>query len=242
MTVDFRTEYEKFGKKISRPDDIGNRSRKFLTIKLAGGVSGLEIGCAEGYMTAELSQKFPFFVASDISINYLKRAKSRVNDVSFIALDCQYLAFKNNSFDNIILTEVLEHTLSPFRVLEEIRRVLTDNGRLILSVPNSMSLHNICRHLFKKYSSFITDKSAHIAFFDYGSLLKLLSMVGFKATAVYTPHFSIPIIDKLLDLIKIRKILGKKLPQFGNQIMVIAEKFRPEFFCHGVKLGNDVGN
>ena len=50
MTVNFRTEYERFGKKISRPDDIINRSRKILTIKLAGGVSGLEIGCAEGFI------------------------------------------------------------------------------------------------------------------------------------------------------------------------------------------------
>ncbi len=229
MVVNFRTEYEKFGQKISRLDNITDRSRKNLTVKLASGANGLEIGCAEGYMTAELSKKFSFFVASDISINYLKRAKSLVNNVSFIAFDCHHLPFKNNSFDNIVLTEVLEHTLSPFRVLEEIRRVLTDNGQLILSVPNNMSLHNIYRHLFKKYSSFITDKSAHIAFFDYGSLLKLLSMVGFKATGVYTPYFSIPRIDKLLNWIKIRKVLGKKLPQFGNQIMVTAEKCHSNF-------------
>ena len=232
MAVNFRTEYEKFGQKISRLDSITDRSRKNLTVKLASGANGLEIGCAEGYMTVELSKKFSFFVASDISINYLKRAKSLVNNVSFIALDCHHLPFKNNSFDNIILTEVLEHTLSPFRVLEEIRRVLTDSGsRLILSVPNSMSLHNIFRHLLNKYNSFTKDKSAHIAFFDYGSLSKLLSMVGFKATAVYTPHFSFPIMDRLLDWVKIRKLLGKKLPQFGNQIMVTAEKCCPEFFC-----------
>ncbi len=230
MAIEFRAIYEKKGEKVSVLDHaIVNRNRRKLTASLAGGAKGLEIGCADGYITAELLQKFSFFVASDISTSYLKRARSRVPDARFTVLDCQYLPFKNQSFDNVILTEVLEHTLSPLRVLEEIRRVLTDDGRLILSVPNNMSLYNICAHLLKRYNSFTKSNNRHIAFFDYGSLQKLLLTIGLKVTAVYTPHFSLPRFDRLLDWMGIRKMLCRKLPQFGVQIMVTAEKCRPRF-------------
>ena len=115
-------------------------------------------------------------------------------------------------------------------MLEEIRRVLTDDGRLILSVPNSMSLRNVWKHFRGKYDSIIADKSAHIAFFDYGSLQKLLGMAGFHALAVYTPYFGLPKLKRLLGWKKMRALLGRKFPQFGEQIMVIAEKRPSNFF------------
>jgi SAM-dependent methyltransferase len=47
----------------------------------------------------------------------------------------------DNSFDMIILTEVLEHLESPEKVLRELRRILKDNGELIASIPFLTSFH-----------------------------------------------------------------------------------------------------
>ncbi len=66
MAAKLRTVYEKAGEKCSISDNIADTSRKNLTVRLADGAKGLEIGCAEGYMSAELSQRFSFFVASDM--------------------------------------------------------------------------------------------------------------------------------------------------------------------------------
>lgn len=44
-------------------------------------------------------------------------------------------------FDYIVCTEVLEHTLNPFAAVEEIYRLLSNNGLLFLSVPFNFRIH-----------------------------------------------------------------------------------------------------
>ena len=50
-------------------------------------------------------------------------------------LDAQKLPFKNSSFDNIVLFDVLHHLLSPSLFFYESERVLRKNGRLIIMEP-----------------------------------------------------------------------------------------------------------
>ena len=48
---------------------------------------------------------------------------------------------KQESFDYIVFTEVLEHTLNPFKAIEEIERILKSGGYLFLSVPFNFRIH-----------------------------------------------------------------------------------------------------
>ncbi|MEA3486297.1 MAG: methyltransferase domain-containing protein [Thermodesulfobacteriota bacterium] len=48
---------------------------------------------------------------------------------------------RDNSFDYVIFTEVLEHTLNPFAAISEIRRILKTGGMLFLSVPLNFRIH-----------------------------------------------------------------------------------------------------
>lgn len=50
------------------------------------------------------------------------------------------LPLDDNSFDLIIITEVLEHLLWPQALLAECRRLVKPGGRLLVSVPNIASL------------------------------------------------------------------------------------------------------
>ena len=47
----------------------------------------------------------------------------------------------DDSFDCIVCTEVLEHTLQPFAAVAELRRLLRAGGRLFLSVPFNFRIH-----------------------------------------------------------------------------------------------------
>lgn len=51
------------------------------------------------------------------------------------------IPFKDNCFDAVICTELLEHLKEPGECLEEIKRVLQPQGYLYLSVPQSWGLH-----------------------------------------------------------------------------------------------------
>ncbi len=48
---------------------------------------------------------------------------------------------EDESFDLVICTEVLEHTLQPFDAINEISRILKKGGKLLLSTPYNFRIH-----------------------------------------------------------------------------------------------------
>jgi SAM-dependent methyltransferase len=54
----------------------------------------------------------------------------------------------DNTYDAVVLTQVLEHTPNPGAVLAEINRILKPGGRLLLSVPLNGPLHGEPWHFF----------------------------------------------------------------------------------------------
>ena len=48
---------------------------------------------------------------------------------------------KNESFDIVVCTEVLEHTLNPFKAMAEIHRILKPNGIALISTPFNFRIH-----------------------------------------------------------------------------------------------------
>ncbi|MEO0685126.1 MAG: class I SAM-dependent methyltransferase [Cyanobacteria bacterium J06649_11] len=51
------------------------------------------------------------------------------------------LPFRDNEFDTIILSDVLEHIAEPQKLWNEISRILSPNGRLIMNTPFFYQLH-----------------------------------------------------------------------------------------------------
>ena len=50
------------------------------------------------------------------------------------------LPFADESFDAVLLVAVLEHTREPWRLLAEARRVLKPGGRVVMVVPNDVTM------------------------------------------------------------------------------------------------------
>lgn len=48
---------------------------------------------------------------------------------------------QDNSFDVVVCTEVLEHTLNPFDAAKELHRILKDGGLLLVSTPFNFRIH-----------------------------------------------------------------------------------------------------
>ena len=67
-------------------------------------------------------------------------------DVSYgprtqIIADAHNLPFKDNSFDGLIVQAVLEHVVDPYKVTEEIHRVLKDDGLVYAETPFMQQVH-----------------------------------------------------------------------------------------------------
>ncbi len=118
---------------------------RFTSIKkFLHGKSVLEIGPAEGDMTNRLLGHFDkvgvLEGSGKFSEKLSKRFGNRVKAYEDLVenFQCQ------DKFDVIIMSHILEHLRRPPSVLRRVRGWLNKNGRLIIIVPNSNSLH---RHI-----------------------------------------------------------------------------------------------
>jgi 2-polyprenyl-3-methyl-5-hydroxy-6-metoxy-1,4-benzoquinol methylase len=98
----------------------------------------LEVGCGDGYLMSLVSPHCDKLVGIDADPLGVKFAKEKL--LSFLNCDvmqsnCYHLAFKNGTFDMVLLADVIEHLDRPKDCLKEIKRVLTNTGSLILTTP-----------------------------------------------------------------------------------------------------------
>ncbi len=70
-------------------------------------------------------------------VNLDIQRSSKTNTVS----DAHFLPFKAKSFDGIICIAVLEHVKNPFQVIEEMKWILKENGRIFVDIPFMYRYH-----------------------------------------------------------------------------------------------------
>lgn len=136
---------QKFEQILSGIGDIGLRQRvNFIVGNTENNenIKILDLGCGEGLYTFTLANS-DFrgeIVAFDFNAELLKRANNWVDKnkkINFTNGDLtKALPFPNNYFDIIIFTEVLEHIDDEIKPLKEIYRILKNDGKLFLTVPN----------------------------------------------------------------------------------------------------------
>lgn len=106
----------------------------------------LEVGCGAGHALERFSGQAR--VGIDLSATMLERARRRLGaDVVLLRASAEQLPFAAGSFDILICTEVLEHTLDPAQVIRELVRVAGARGRVVVSIPNESSIDRAKRVL-----------------------------------------------------------------------------------------------
>lgn len=100
----------------------------------------LEVGCGNGYYLNLLNNLGLdlTLVGLDNDARALKDAKKIIenNKVKLFLADAGNLPFDDNSFDKVILSEVIEHIENESQVLSEINRVLNPGGAMVLTTCN----------------------------------------------------------------------------------------------------------
>jgi len=98
----------------------------------------LDCGCGYGWplkILSEIRRGVP--VGTDRDLSRLQRARREVRgDVVLLAADIAHLPFPDETFDKILLSEVLEHLTDDLGGLLEVRRVLKRGGVIAVTVPN----------------------------------------------------------------------------------------------------------
>lgn len=128
----------------------------------------LDVGCATGEYCIKLKKLG--FNCTGIDINEKYVEKSIENEIETHVMSADDLNFPDNSFDTILLFEVLEHVENPHGVLEEAKRVAKRN--VLITVPNSTEFQRLRKHQLTYEHMLEKD---HANFFSKKDLERLLS-------------------------------------------------------------------
>ncbi len=102
----------------------------------------LDLGSGEGGTSALFAENNNV-ISYDLSLLRLKRQQDFSINYPLINGRAEILPFRNSSFDMIILQDVIEHIEQPGLFIQEVSRILRQNGSVYLSTPNRKSIFNL---------------------------------------------------------------------------------------------------
>ena len=121
------------------PIRIIERRRLAIIREMVGPSAGLEL-CEVGSGGGHVLRMFrdARLTAIDVSTVFLDNARANLAgyDARFIKGEVDKLDLPDASFDRIICTEVLEHTLDPEAILATLARLLRPSGVAVITIPN----------------------------------------------------------------------------------------------------------
>lgn len=115
---------------------------KLLKEQLKGG-RVLDIGAGHGGTSLVLAHGGFSVTAIDLKLLYLQQLKKRGSKVRVCVMRAQNLGFRDESFNAVILQDLIEHTPDPEKTISEMSRVLKKGGVFYMSTPNRLSPLNL---------------------------------------------------------------------------------------------------
>jgi 2-polyprenyl-3-methyl-5-hydroxy-6-metoxy-1,4-benzoquinol methylase len=124
---------------LDHPHDVYRRLRLVFDECLAhtrlAGTRLLDAGCGYGAFSQAAVERRAAVVSLDIGERLVARTIARTGSRGLVGDVCQ-LAVRDESFDVVISSEMLEHTAAPERAILELGRILRTDGLLVLTTPN----------------------------------------------------------------------------------------------------------
>ena len=181
-TVDYETPYESVATDFYRElitNVIRNPSARIL-----------DLGCFKGILVDKLKDFST--VGLDVTTAGLMKPGRYVLGIG------EQLPFKDDSFDCVAMTEVIEHILEPERIFEELRRVLKDGGYLLITHPNKYNLLDETLEWFKEnrwirkiLNRPIYQGVQHVQSFYYSDTIRALRPFRFEIHSRHALTFSL---------------------------------------------------
>jgi 2-polyprenyl-3-methyl-5-hydroxy-6-metoxy-1,4-benzoquinol methylase len=111
-----------------------------LKANLPEGAVVLDVGCGNGIISRGLGREGFNVYGIDVSEKAIEKARALTSlpNVKFDVISAEQLVADGKRYNAVICSEVLEHLNQPEKLLSTLYRSLTDDGVLIVTVPNGM--------------------------------------------------------------------------------------------------------
>lgn len=161
-----------------------------------GGFRVLDVGCGTGRHTGEAYRRpNVFVVGSDLCFADVSEAARRLSFHHKVGAhgggiwglnvaDILRLPYRDDAFDAVICSEVLEHIPDHRRAVREVMRVLKPGGDLVVSVPR-YGPESVCWALSRAYRR---TPGGHVRRYTRRQLIHLLENAGARTTKIHYAH------------------------------------------------------
>ena len=174
----------------------------------------LDLGCGDGAYAREI-------IGANSVIG---------SDINFFDL------FKDESFDNVLCIELIEHVNNDLNVFNELSRVLKKEGILVISTPNAnfpffYDPINFILKFFNKHLSIGIWGFGHVRVYDFDKFKELLEMHNFKIVEARLLTYGFMGLFENYGSDIIRALTGKKKPKRSRFV-----RFMLPFLSLGYKI------
>lgn len=186
----------------------------------------LDVGCFNGFVLDKImDRKLNLSLYGvDASLECVKFCKSKGHNVLQADLE-KTLPYDDGHFDVIIGLEVIEHLADTDFFIKELKRILKDNGKIILTTPNALSLPRRVMTLFginpfyEASFSFPPGMAGHLRFYTPQLLKDFMKFHNLKVIYLGSDVINFSHSGKIYS-----EFLAKIFPNLGRGIIIEVKK------------------
>lgn len=129
---------------------------------------------------------------------------------------------RSQKFDVVILGEVIEHLDNPGAALRNLSRLLTEQGRLIITVPNAFAMSGIVKMFFRVENT----HPEHVCHYSYLTAKRLLAMNNLPLVTMSWYRWPRARSRKPVQFVlqALSDVMSWLLPQFSQGIIIVAAR------------------
>lgn len=147
--------------------------------------SFLEIGVGDGHLVRSMARQGLKGKGIDISPEAIEQARKMIGEyASRVTLECSDITTVTGTFDCILMLQVLEHVEDDEACLVAVKKLLSCEGFIVLSVP-----------AHRKKWGYLDRVGGHYRRYDRDTLLRLLDRAGFICQSIYS--LGVPLVNWL---------------------------------------------
>jgi len=169
----------------SDPEATIRFAKAVAAANLVPGQRVLDVGAKWGGLASHLPAGVTY-TGIDLSEGNARKAATAGLDVRRADVT-GHLPVADAEVDCVFCLELLEHLTAPLALLEEVRRVLTQKGRAVVSVPSPYSWVEVFREFFGRH-----DPEGHLNAFTTPVMTNLAGLAGFRLERVRGTSVRIP--------------------------------------------------
>lgn len=177
---------------------------------VAPGSRVLDVGCADGYLAAELVARRGCSVVG-IEPDHRAAAAARARGIEVLELDVEAVPLAAARFDVVVFADVLEHLRDPVAVLRQARAA----GRAVVSLPNIAhwtGRRALLRGRFPQEDHGLFDRT-HLRFYTRATAHELARAAGFRVVEERFADAPLPLESRWAGLGRLRPLAVRARPE-----------------------------